>query len=243
MDKIIARWEWRTFGYTFGIAEEKIKTFPAKVRESSEVYILSARSMDNTKIRDMLMDIKYLVQVNENKLEQWYPLMKAGFPIQADQVRETVKAWKIDVPETAITSYTYDDFLNALVQKHSDLRMVHVYKERHGYTVNNCIVETANLKFDNQPIRTVAVEHEDPKLVWDTVCMLGLEKLENINYLKALKKVADACKKHNVTAAMYFVPPGWDPNRLVDMGFKLFTIPWNGWASEGIAKGLEKIKR
>jgi len=66
---------------------------------------------------------------------------------------------------------------------------------------------------------------------------------ENPKYLKALKKVADACKKHNVTAAMYFVPPGWDPNRLVEMGFKLFTIPWNGWATEGIAKGLEKIKR
>ena len=190
MDKIIARWEWRTFGYAFGVAEEKIETFPAKVRESSEVYILSVCSMDNTKIRDMLMDIKYLVQVNENKLEQWNPLMKAGFPIQPDQVRETVKAWKVDVPESAIASYSYDDFLNVLVQKHPDLKMVHVYKERHGYTINNCIVEIANLKFDNDPIRTVAVEHEDPKLVWDTVCMLGLEKFENINYLKALKKFA-----------------------------------------------------
>jgi len=190
MEKIIARWEWRTFGYAFGVAEEKIKTFPAKVRESSEVYILSARSMDNTKIRDMLMDIKYLVQVNDNKLEQWYPLMKAGFPIEPDKLRETVKAWNIDLHESAIIPYTFDDFLSLLVQKHPDLKMVHVYKERHGYTVNNCIVEIANLKFDNQPIRTVAVEHEDPQLVWETVCMLGLEKFENINYLKALKKFA-----------------------------------------------------
>jgi hypothetical protein len=190
MEKIVARWEWRTFGYAFGVAEEKIKTFPSKVRESSEVYILSARSMDNTKIRDMLMDIKYLVQVNENKLEQWYPLMKAGFPIQPDQVRETVKAWKVDMPESRIISYSYDDFLGVFVAQHAHLKMVHVYKERHGYTINNCIVEIANLKFDNQPIRTVAVEHEDPKLVWDTVCMLGLEKFDNINYLKALKTFA-----------------------------------------------------
>jgi hypothetical protein len=191
MDKIIARWEWRTFGYTFGVAEEKIKTFPAKVRESSEVYILSARSMDNTKIRDMLMDVKYLVQVNEKKLEQWNPLMKAGFPIQPDQVRQTVQAWKVDVPEPAITTYTYDDFLNQLVAKHPQLKMVHVYKERHGFTINNCIVEIANLKFDNEPIRTVAVEHEDANLVWDTVTMLGLDGFENINYLKALKKFAN----------------------------------------------------
>ena len=190
MEKIVARWEWRTFGNAFGIAEEKITTYPAKVRESSEVYILSARSMDNTKIRDMLMDIKYLVQVNQNKLEQWYPLMKAGFPIQPDQVRETVKAWKVEVPPSAITLYTYDDFLNVLVRKHPDLKMVHVDKERHGYTINNCIVEIANLKFDNHPIRTIAVEHEDPRLVWETVCMQGLDRFENINYLKALKRFA-----------------------------------------------------
>ncbi len=66
---------------------------------------------------------------------------------------------------------------------------------------------------------------------------------ENPKYIKALQKVADACKRHHVTAAMYFVPPGWDPNRLVDMGFKLFTMPWNGWATEGVAKGLSAIKR
>jgi 2-keto-3-deoxy-L-rhamnonate aldolase RhmA len=66
---------------------------------------------------------------------------------------------------------------------------------------------------------------------------------ENPKYIKALKKVADACKRHHVTAAMYFVPPGWEPNRLVDMGFKLFTLPWNSWATDGVAKGLSAIKR
>jgi len=190
MENIVPRWEWRTFGHDFGAAEEKIKTYPAKVRESSEVYILSARSMDNTKIRDMLMDIKYLVQVNKDKLEQWHPLMKAGFPLQIDKLRETIKAWKVDVPESKVREYSYEDFLQHFVNTHPQLKMVHVYKERHGYTINNCIVEIANLKFDNQPIRTVAVEHEDPALVYSTVKMLSLEGFENINYLKALKKFA-----------------------------------------------------
>jgi exopolyphosphatase/guanosine-5'-triphosphate,3'-diphosphate pyrophosphatase len=190
MEKIIARWEWRTFGHAFGSAEDKIKTYSAKVRESSEVYILSTKSMDNTKIRDMLMDIKYLVQVNEKKLEQWYPLLKAGFPITPEDLRQTIKAWKIDVPESDVRQYTYDDFLNVFVKRHPALRMVHVYKERHGFTINNCIVEIANLNFDNEPIRTVAVEHEDPALVYETVKLLGLDGFENINYLKALKKFA-----------------------------------------------------
>jgi hypothetical protein len=190
MDKIIARWEWRTFGHAFGVAEDRIKTYPSKMRESSEVYILSTKSMDNTKIRDLLMDVKYLVQVNENMLEQWYPLMKADFPITVDNLRQTIRAWKIEVPESGIKEYSYDDFLNILVRNHTDLRMVHVYKERHGFTINNCIVEIANLKFDNEPIRTIAVEHEDPALVFETVKMLNLDGFENINYLNALKKFA-----------------------------------------------------
>lgn len=190
MENIIPRWEWRTFGHAFGVAEEKIKVYPAKVRESSEVYILSANSMDNTKIRDMLMDIKYLVQVNENKLEQWNPLMKAGFPIKVEDLRQTIKAWNVDVPEADVKEYSYDDFLKVFVKKNPKLRMVHVFKERHGFTINNCIVEIANLKFDNEPIRTIAVEHEDPALVFETVRMLSLNTLENINYLKALKKFA-----------------------------------------------------
>lgn len=65
----------------------------------------------------------------------------------------------------------------------------------------------------------------------------------NPKYSEALQKIADACKRHHVTAGMYFIPPGWEPNRLVDMGFKLFTLPWNNWATNGVAKGLETIKR
>ena len=64
MSGIIARWEWRTFGSDFGEAEARIAAHPVTRKlESSEVYILSARSDDNTKIRDALMDIKTLQRV------------------------------------------------------------------------------------------------------------------------------------------------------------------------------------
>lgn len=189
MDKIIPRWEWRTFGHSFGIAEDKIRTFPAKVRESSEVYILSSESMDNTKIRDMLMDIKYLVQVNEHKLEQWNPLLKAGFPLPVDALKKTVTSWKVKVMDAAFKEFSYEEFL-AFVRKQPQLKAVNVFKERHGFMINNCIVEIANLKFNDQPIRTIAVEQEDAALVWETVKSLNLDGFENINYLKALKSHA-----------------------------------------------------
>lgn len=191
MSKIIARWEWRTFGEAFGQAEARIKTYPEdKARTSSEVYILSTQSMDNTKIRDMLMDIKTLQQVNSDKLEQWFPVMKAGFPLAPPVLSDVFRAWKAPLPKLQREAYGYEEFLRELVEPHPDLRTVAVDKERHGFMINGCIVEIADLKFDGRPIRTVAVEMEDPAAVIRTVRELGLDGFENVNYLKALKRFA-----------------------------------------------------
>jgi hypothetical protein len=62
-------------------------------------------------------------------------------------------------------------------------------------------------------------------------------------YQRALDKIASACKNHGVVPGMYFIPPGMDPNFYVEKGFKFFTLPWAGWATEGIQKGLAGIKR
>ncbi len=65
----------------------------------------------------------------------------------------------------------------------------------------------------------------------------------NSKYAEALKKIAAACKRHNVVAGMYFIPPGWEPNTLFDMGFKFYTLPWNKLATDGVANGLKALKR
>jgi 4-hydroxy-2-oxoheptanedioate aldolase len=62
-------------------------------------------------------------------------------------------------------------------------------------------------------------------------------------YQASLDKIAAACKQHNVVPGMYFIPPGMDPNFYVAKGFKFFTMPWAGWASEGIQKGIAGINR
>jgi len=189
MAEIKARWEWRTFGEAFGDAEKRILSFPKdKVRNSSEVYILSKNSTDNTKIRDMLMDIKTLRQVNGDRLEQWFPVMKAGFPLALPVLDDVFKSWKAPLPRLQSQAYSYEEFLGELVAPHPDLKMVRVEKERHGFMINGCIVEIADLKFDGKPIRTVAVEMEDPDAVIGTVRQLGLDGFENVNYLKALKR-------------------------------------------------------
>jgi len=50
LGKIIPRWEWRTFGKEFGVAEENIKAHECtREIESSEVYILSKTSRESEK--------------------------------------------------------------------------------------------------------------------------------------------------------------------------------------------------
>jgi exopolyphosphatase / guanosine-5'-triphosphate,3'-diphosphate pyrophosphatase len=188
---IIPRWEYRVFGESFGEAEAKIHSHgEAKARSSAETYIVSFDSPNNTKIRDGLMDIKKLENVNGDTLEQWNPVLKSGFPLTREVLAQVCAAWGVTLPETARETFTLEEFLGEVVAPHARLRAVAVAKERFGLMVDGCIVELANLTFDGTPIRTAAVEHEDPALVIATVRKLGLSDFENTNYIKALKRFA-----------------------------------------------------
>jgi exopolyphosphatase/guanosine-5'-triphosphate,3'-diphosphate pyrophosphatase len=83
---IIPRWAWRVFGTAFGAAEgDFADQTPGPIAESDEVYLLSAAG-SNVKVRDGLMDLKFLREVDGDGLERWEPVMKAGFPLSAAEV-------------------------------------------------------------------------------------------------------------------------------------------------------------
>ena len=49
---IVPRWEWRTFGETFGDAEVRLAALPpTRVDETEELYILSSRVEGSIKVR------------------------------------------------------------------------------------------------------------------------------------------------------------------------------------------------
>ncbi len=190
MEKIIPRWEWRTFGIDLGAGETEVRLHPAdKTRESREIYILSANSNDNTKIRDELMDIKTLLRVNPDGLEQWSPIMKAAFPIHITDLALVFKAFNIPIPFLNGDEFSYDTYMNQIIGSQRDLKPVNVFKRRTGFTINNCIVEIAQVEFNTQGVSTIAVEHTDPQLVMQTVRELKLTQYENVNYIKAMKQV------------------------------------------------------
>ena len=64
----------------------------------------------------------------------------------------------------------------------------------------------------------------------------------NPKYHAALDKIAAACKTAGVAPGMFFVPPGISPTELMDKGFQFFTLPWAGWATDGIKNGLAGVR-
>jgi len=190
MGKIIPRWEFRSFQTDFGKAEELIQQHEVtRIRESFEVYILSQKSNDNTKVRDELMDIKTPLRISaQTKLEQWTVLMKAGFPIHINELALVYKAFGLQMPYCERDEYTYQQYIEKLIKPNPDLRMVNVYKKRFGYLIDECLVEIAEVKFDEIQKKTIAVEHIDPELVQKTIMKLKLSQLENINYIKEMKR-------------------------------------------------------
>ena len=190
MEKIIPRWEWRTFGADLSKGEENIKLFGnARDRKSNEIYILSKRSNDNTKIRDELMDIKSPIRINnETGLEQWTVLAKSSFPIHINDLVLIYKAFGIKMPYLAKDEYAYKEYIEELIIKNPDLKVINVEKNRHGYLIDGAIVEIAEVKFNGIETKTIAVEHADQELVLQTVKKLNLSGYENVNYIKAMKR-------------------------------------------------------
>ncbi len=186
---IVARWEWRTFGAGFDEPEARIRKFEqGNFKESGEVYVLSRNSDENVKVRDDLLDIKSLQEVNGDGLEQWFPVLKAGFPIAVEDLKGVFFYFKVPEPIFGRKEYTFDQFLNEIVKPNQNLRLVQVKKKRYIYVINGAVTEIAETDFDGVALRTICVEHEDPDVVMKTVRELGMEDLPNINYIQVMKK-------------------------------------------------------
>ena len=192
MSKIIPRYEFRTFAQNFGMVEAKMRKLSqcAMIRESSEVYIVStSNNENNTKIRDIKMDIKELVEKNQG-LERWNPRMKGEFPLQTNVIQnEVFPALAVNEPDFKRDAYTLDQYLNELIIPHPELSAVSVFKRRFAFTINGCITEIAQLLINGAAIQTVAVELENIDAILEAKAILGLTEYENVNYLLAIKRI------------------------------------------------------
>jgi exopolyphosphatase / guanosine-5'-triphosphate,3'-diphosphate pyrophosphatase len=190
LENIIPRWEWRTFGESFGVSDDRFAALePTSTQESDEIYLLSSVTNENVKVRDLLMDIKTLQRVNADGLEQWKPVMKGAFPLPAAEVKNVLTALGVAAPPLARGDYTLEQFVGELVEPGGRLRVVPVHKKRAQYKIDGCIGEMTEVVADGKKTRTVALESEDADRVIATVRKLGLDRFENVSYPRGLKQL------------------------------------------------------
>ena len=189
------RFEFRSFGKDFSLQAKKMKQLSGPVpknvraRKSKEIYIISiTNDIANTKIRDDKIDIKRLIQTKDS-LEQWEPVTKTGFPVLKEYLlNQFFPSLRAISPILYNNFYSVSAFIK-IIDDHKDLCAIHVSKERFGYMVNKTICEVANVTINNTRLVTISSESIDTGAVKKTLIDTGLESVENINYLQAIKRI------------------------------------------------------
>lgn len=199
MTTIVPRWEWRTFGLDFGAAEAVFAALePTAIQESDEFYLRTGAG-PIVKIRDGLMDVKVLEAVSPEGLEQWIPVMKEGFPLATTDVAKVFALLEIAPPALDRASYTLDQLLSEVIPPHPQVSAVPIHKRRVRYTLHGCMAELTDLLVDGVPMRTIAIESEDPDKVIAAVNAAGMEDLVNHNFVRAMTGIlADQAARYAV---------------------------------------------
>ena len=188
---IIPRWEWRTFGDRLGRANAAFAQLKRTgVQDSDELYLLSG-SGPNVKVRDDLMDIKVLREVDADGLERWEPVLKAGFPLTQPDAVAVAEALGITEPTESGGPWDVKTFLGAYAGPGGPIRAVKVHKHRVRYVVHGCTSEVSDVTADGRTVRTIAIESEDPEAVLAAVASVGLAGYRNISYPKGLAALLD----------------------------------------------------
>jgi exopolyphosphatase / guanosine-5'-triphosphate,3'-diphosphate pyrophosphatase len=187
--EIVPRWEWRTFGEGFNQSDSRFAAFASSgVLESDEIYFFSPASDGNVKVRDGLMDIKLLQQVNSDGLEQWRPVLKASFPLDLSAVAQVFESLGIASPELTGSSFTLEQIAQMFIDTHC-IQTLKIHKTRARYIIDTCPAEITEVRAGSRRTATVAVESEDPARVIGVVRKLGLADLENVSYPRGLKQL------------------------------------------------------
>jgi exopolyphosphatase/guanosine-5'-triphosphate,3'-diphosphate pyrophosphatase len=139
------------------------------------------------KIRDGLLDVKRLEAVNGDGLEQWRPVLKKTFPLDAEDISIALSALGVTPGDLGSGPFTLDELLSSLVRPNPSLTAVQVHKRRSHFRVGGCMTEVSEISVGGRSARTVAVEDEDPALVSATLHELSLSDLPNVCVARGLK--------------------------------------------------------
>lgn len=190
MTDVQPRFEFRIWGEEVDDHAARLRSLATLVEDvvTDETYVVAlGRDDANAKIRGGVLDIKILTTVSRG-CEQWEPEIKEEFPIPAPLLAEEVLP-RLGVGGMALDreSYMPSAFLDEVVHPHPGLRAADVTKRRLKFTYSGCLSELAEVAIQGRKLRTLAAESADLDALVEALRRLGIEKLENVSYPRAIK--------------------------------------------------------
>lgn len=147
---------------------------------------MSLQSDASVKIRDGLLDVKRLEAVDHDGLEQWRPVLKAIFPLSAEDFSTALIA--LDAPEQPVDREAYSlEELISEVRTNPSLTTVAVHKRRVHYLLGTCMAELSEVTIPGGSAHTLALEAEDPADVAAALRELRLAGHPNVCLARGLK--------------------------------------------------------
>jgi len=192
MNSEVNQWEYRIFADKFDEIEENIREHAELIstKQIMEVYFITNSNNDfDVKTSDNHLEINRVV-TSDSGFEQWQPVHKKSFPLNADFIKsELFPVLNADAPPMQRDDYTFQQFLDELIIRHPALFIVQVSNVLYTFDVAGCAAEVADVVINNSKIRTVCIRSEDTQKLNQTSKYLGIGSYENVNYIKAIKKV------------------------------------------------------
>jgi hypothetical protein len=155
---------------------------------SQEIYLLSIASPHNVKVRNEQLDVKLLEASAADGLELWMPVFKHVFPVARRELSAVWGAWALCPAQVGRPSYTLAQFLEEVVAREPAIHAVYVTKSRIRFEVLGCQAEHARILVGETRWDTLALEHEDPRLIERAKAALGSDLPPGTNYPAMLKR-------------------------------------------------------
>ena len=95
------------------------------------------------------------------------------------------------VPTLGREVYTLEQFVAELVEPTPAIRAVRVHKGRRRYTIHGCQGELSDVEAAGKTTRTIAIETEDPAVLWAAVKALGIGGRVNTSFPEGLRRLVD----------------------------------------------------
>lgn len=186
------RWEWRTFGPSFGPAESRIRKLPTvSTSEHSDLYILSELSNDTITIRDNQIKVKAPLRQNAGGLEQRATVFTAEFPLLLPDIAILYKFFGLPLPWLEKDSYSYQELLDDVIKPCAWLSLARVERKRFRFNLQGADIDLCEISIAGIETRSMALRcHEVGQLV-QLVKDLGLDEYKCETLIRAVKRVMD----------------------------------------------------